>query len=243
MLERRPRTRRECRAIVGQLRSSAGAKPASVSAPASAVGIRAPDLMREDRLARLDQFVAGGEDGDARRARRLRASARPCRRGDRDFGGAEPMSRLEQPVAGRASRAATMHMALRSPAPRRIAMREPSAISTCSTGTTVSQPCGITAPVMTSKQSASSRPGREQARRRPACRRCGIVAPAMARRQAMPSMATRSKGGASRSACSASRRMRPARPASGTAPWRSRREAAAIADRPRRGSASAPRQS
>src|SRR5262245_2347324 len=105
----------------------------------------------------------------------------------------------------------------------------PSATRSCSMGTTVSQPVGRIAPVITSKQSpsASSASGGIPAAWTPATRK--RRRPGSPARNAMPSMATRSKGGASRSAKRGCRRMRPAQAASGTSSGDTGTMAAAIA--------------
>ena len=97
---------------VGKLKVRSRRKPRERERPGEAVRIRAPDLVLEDRLARFDEFVAGGEDRDARRAGNLQfRMARRC--GDREFRRREPCPGLQEDVTRPCVGATTMHMAPR----------------------------------------------------------------------------------------------------------------------------------
>ena len=130
-------------------------KPRWRRAAADRVGVRAADLVRRDRIARLDQLIAGGDHDDGR----LAADSHAGHAG----GGGHRDLRGMQDVAGRRAAArpgavagAPMHVVPGRRIHARLRARHSRRrCRSCSTGTTVSQPPGSTAPVMTSMQWSS----------------------------------------------------------------------------------------
>jgi hypothetical protein len=107
--------------------------------------------VRQHRLARLDELIAGGDHGDRRLA--CDPDARHARRGgDRDFGRTQAHARLRSGACPGECPCAAVNVLPRLY--RKSAARWASMPRTliCSTGMTASQPPGSTAPVMTSMQ-------------------------------------------------------------------------------------------
>ena len=94
---------------IGELLVGRGGKARERERRRKAVRVRAPDLVIEDRLSRLDELVAGGEDRNARCARNLEFGAARGRR-DREFRGREPRAGVQQEVARPRVGALSMHV-------------------------------------------------------------------------------------------------------------------------------------